>query len=323
MATIRDVANKSGVSVASVSRYINKKGYVSKETAELIQAAINDLNYRPNEVARSLYQKKSKLIGLLITDISNPFFPILAKGVEDEVRKAGYTLILGNTGESTEVAENYLQTFVGNNVSGLISTVAIDNDYSIPHILLDREWGDGKNTVISDHYQGGVLTAEEILKTTYKQIVIMVGPLEVKSTEIRLKGILDVFQKQNISYELMYTETFDFSGVDKVTKEFFKLHENADTIIASNDIYALSIMREHQLRGNRIPEDVQIIGYDGISFLKMSNPQLTTIYQPAYEMGKVAANKLLKKITGVDTEFEKVLLPVSLEKGETLRYFEK
>lgn len=244
----------------------------------------------------------------------------MAKGVEDEVRKAGYTLVLGNIGESAAVAEDYLQTFVGNNVSGLISTISIDSDYTIPHILLDREWGDEKNTVISDHYQGGVLTAQEILKTSYRKIVIMVGPLDVKNTEIRLKGITDVFNIQKVPYDLMMTDTFDYKGVAKTTAAFFKRYEEADTIIASNDIYALAIMREHQLRGHKVPEDVQIIGYDGITFVKISNPQLTTIAQPAYEMGRIAAEKLLLKITDDKTEFAKILLPVSLEKGETLRY---
>lgn len=320
MATIREVANQAGVSVASVSRYINKKGYVGQESALAIQAAIDKLSYRPNEVARSLYQKKSKLIGLLVPDISNPFFPLLAKGVEAEVRQAGYTLILGNIGESAEVADTYLQTFSGNNVSGLISTVAIDNDYSIPHILLDRQWEDGRNTVISDHYQGGVLTAQEILKTSYQKIVIMVGPLAVKNTEIRLQGMREVLDQAGVTYDLMYTDTFDFSGVAKTTATFFEKYNDVDTIIASNDIYALAIMKELHSRGKRVPEDVQIIGYDGISFVEMSTPQLTTISQPAYEMGRLAAEKLLHKINQSSGSFEKILLPVKLSQGETLRY---
>lgn len=320
MATIKDVAKKSGVSVASVSRYINKKGYVGKETALLIQAAIDELHYRPNEVARSLYQKKSKLIGLLVPDISNPFFPLLAKGVEDEVRRAGYTLILGNVGESAEVADDYLQTFVGNNVSGVISTISIDNDYSLPHILLDREWEDKKNTVVADHYQGGVITANEILKTSFKKIVIMVGPLEVKNTAFRLQGMRDVFDKEQVSYELMYTETFDSGSLNETTAAFFEEFGDADTVTASNDIYALALMKGCRQLGKKVPQDLQIIGYDGISFVTMSHPQLTTINQPAYEMGQLAAAKLLKKIHGEGEVFDNILLPVELIKGETLRY---
>ena len=127
MPTIKDVANLAGLSVATVSRAMNGTGYVSEKAREKIHQAINELNYSPNEVARSLYQKKSKLIGLLLPDISNPFFPLVAKGVEDFLQKKGYQVILGNIQEDNEKANEYLRAFEQNNVAGILSAVENKN----------------------------------------------------------------------------------------------------------------------------------------------------------------------------------------------------
>lgn len=181
MPTIKDVANLAGLSVATVSRAMNGTGYVSEKAREKIHQAINELNYSPNEVARSLYQKKSKLIGLLLPDISNPFFPLVAKGVEDFLQKKGYQVILGNIQEDNEKANEYLRAFEQNNVAGILSAVENKNrtQSNIPTVVLDRIDQDVEYGVYSDDLQGGELAAEAILKGDPKKVVVIAGPESV------------------------------------------------------------------------------------------------------------------------------------------------
>lgn len=161
MATIKDVAKEAGVSVATVSRVINRNGYVQEETRKLVEAAISKLNYLPNEVARSLYFQKSKLIGLIIPDITNPFFPEIARGVEDVLQQNGYRLIIGNSDEDAEKEVRYIETFTQHNVLGVISTSSEEvsqwEKLNIPVVLLDRIHHDFPFVCSDQRKEGGWL----------------------------------------------------------------------------------------------------------------------------------------------------------------------
>lgn len=168
LTTIKQVAKLAGVSVATVSRVINNRGYVHADTKKKVDEAIEALNYFPNEVARSLSKKESRLIGLLLPDITNPFFPELARGVEDELNRQGYRLLFGNCDEQTDKELNYIQTFQQNNVVGLISATnqagkVNYNSLSIPTVFLDRGF-DEEYSVYSDGVEGGKLAALELIK---------------------------------------------------------------------------------------------------------------------------------------------------------------
>lgn len=321
MATIKDVAKYAGVSVATVSRYINSSGYVSEKAASKIAIAISELNYEPNEVARSLFQKKSKLIGLLIPDITNPFFPLLAKGVEDGLNHLGYTLILGNVEEDIEKQESYLSTFVNNQVAGVISASFIEKPFlkGLPYVVVDRISPSDKYSVTSDDFLGGKMAAEAILKTNFKNITVMAGPLSLPGSKKRLDGIQEVLKSHNINYELFEANSFDFRFGSTLATNLFDKFPTTDTVLALNDIYALSIMQEARKRNLRIPEDLQVIGYDNIPFSALTTPQLTTISQPTYELGVAAAKLLVQVIDGQEVVEKKIKLPVTYIERETLR----
>lgn len=321
MTTIRDVAKLAQVSVATVSRALNHSGYVRESTQKKVEEAAKALNFHPNEVARSLYQKKSKLIGLLLPDITNPFFPAIAKGVEDSVNKRGYSLLLGNVEEDPEKENDYLKIFAQNNVAGVVSAVQGNTTKmkDMPFVLLDRVTNNQKYAVHSDDFLGGTLAAQAVIHRRPKKIVIMVGPQNVASSLVRLAGSEQVLKEHKLSYERFQTPSFQSDLAEETAQDFFKQHQDADTVIASNDVYALAVMKEASKRGLKIPEDFQIIGYDDMSFSRMMYPGLTTISQPAYEIGYQGAELLCDILEKKPIKKKHIQLPVTLKLRESLR----
>lgn len=323
MITIKDVAREAGVSVATVSRVLNENGYVGEETKKKVLKAMNTLNYSPNEVARSLYKRESKLIGLLLPDITNPFFPQLARGIEDTVNESGYRLLLGNSDEELEKELDYIQTFVQNNVVGMISATnhvdqTIYDALQIPLVLLDRTT-EQYPSVYSDGREGGRLAARTLIEKGAKRITLMKGPAHVKPAQDRFKGAVEVLSEADIDFSVLATTSYSFEDAKGWAEELFQKYPNTDGVIASNDIVGIAIIHEALRLGKRIPEDLQIIGYDDIPQSSLSYPPLSTIRQPAYEMGKAAAELLLqtiKKEPGVETTIE---MPVEFIERDTTR----
>lgn len=309
--TIRDVAKLSDVSVATVSRALNNSGYVSKSARQKVNSAVKELNYFPNEVARSLYQKQSNFIGLLLPDITNPFFPTIAKGVEDSVNKRGYSLLLGNVEEDPKKEEEYLKIFAQNNIAGVISAVQGNNKkiQNIPVVFLDRV----------DDYSGGQLAAEAIIRRDPKKVIIMVGPKDVAGANIRLVGSEKVLQENKIAYDLFQTDSYQTDYAEKTALRFFENNCDVDSVIASNDVYALALMKEAIKRGLKIPKDFQVIGYDDMPFSRMMYPGLSTIAQPAYEIGYQGAELLCDILEGKKVLKIHIQLDVKTIVRESLR----
>lgn len=326
MATIRDVAKKAGVSVATVSRVLNNKGYTHEDTRKLVNEAIKELNYKPNEVARSLYKKKSRLVGLLLPDIRNPFFPELARGVEDEMQEQGIHLIIGNADEKTQKEIDYLETFKQNNVVGIISATnqAETNLYenlSFPVVFLDRTTN-SHPSVYADGLDGGKQAAQEIIRRGSKRIALLRGPIELRTAQDRFKGAVEELCNANVDFQVI-TSSFSFHDAEKMAKTLFKKFPDTDGVIASNDLSAAAVLHEALRIGRSIPDDLQIIGYDDIPLSKLLFPPLSTIRQPAYDMGREAA-KLLMKIINKKTLVQKnIQMPVTFIERQTTRKVEK
>lgn len=323
MFTIRDVAKESGVSVATVSRVLNQTGYVHEDTRKKVMAAVDKLKYSPNEVARSLYKKKSKLIGLLLPDITNPFFPQLARGVEDEMQKGGYRLLFGNSDENAEKEMDYLNTFIQNNVVGIISatnnkTKTNYKDLSIPVVFLDRTSSDYPS-VYADGKEGGRIAAEEIVKRGSKRITLLKGPAHIQPAQDRFQGALEALSQSTVDFHVMSTTSFAFEDAEKWAKELFATYPDTDGVLASNDIVATAVLHEALRLGKSIPEDLQIIGFDDIPQSSLLFPSLSTIRQPAYEMGKEAATLLVKLINKENVQQQHIQMPVTFIDRNTTR----
>ncbi|MWV43040.1 LacI family DNA-binding transcriptional regulator [Paenibacillus sp. HJL G12] len=323
MATIRDVAKHAGVSVATVSRVINETGYVHEDTRKKVETAIKELHYTPNEVARSLYKRKSRLIGLLLPDITNPFFPELARGVEDEMQENDFRIIFGNSDENMKKEKEYIQTFVQNNVVGVIaSTNHPDTDtyrkMNIPVVFLDRT-ADNRPSVFADGREGGRIAAHEMIARGSRQITVMQGPKHIRPAQDRYQGAVDVLSKEGIPFNVIMTSSFSFTEAGTWAKELFEQHPYTDGVIASNDIVATAVLHEALRLGKKVPEDVQIIGFDDIPLSSLLTPSLTTIRQPAYDMGRAAAQLLMQLIENENIDHKTIQMPVTFTERDTTR----
>lgn len=323
MATIKDVANQAGVSVATVSRVLNENGYVHEDTRRKVEETIRQLNYSPNEVARSLYKKKSKLIGLLLPDITNPYFPQLARGVEDRLQENEYRLIFGNSDESRQKEMDYIQTFVQNNVVGVISSTNdpdadIYAGLKIPVVFLDRTSNDSPS-VYADGREGGRLAAREMAKRGSKRVTVIQGPVSVRPAMDRFEGAVEVLKELGVPFDVLKTTSFSFTEAEGWAQKLFRQYPDTDGVIASNDIVASAVLQEAFRLGKRVPEDIQIVGFDDIPLSRLLTPSLSTIHQPAYEMGREAAGLLIQLIEGSQVEQKIIQYSVQFIERQTTR----
>lgn len=299
MATIKEVAHYAKVSVATVSRAINGNGYVKQETRDKIEAAIQALNYQPNEVARSLNMKKSKLIGLLLPDMSNPFFTLVARGVEDMAMARGYHIMIGN-GAMDETKElNYLSMFKVNQCSGVIASQlstphAFEQLHALqsPCVLIDRA-AEGDTCVEADHVQGGTLQAETILQGNATSVLLLYQNLDYTSFRARFDAAKKVLEEANVSV----VTQLEGALTEKLLERYIDTY-TIDSIICSNDVMAFKVMQWLYTLNVKVPEEVQVVGYDDIPFATMFIPTLTTVRQPAYELGRQAAQQLIDELEG-------------------------
>lgn len=322
MATIKQVAKQANVSVATVSRVMNNSGYVSNEAREAVERAIAQLKYSPNRVARSLYKKSSNLIGLIMPDITNPFFPQLARAIEDVANQHGYQVVLCNTDEQLEKEQTYLVALQTMHVDGLIITTNHSHNpnyetLDLPMVALDRIVKTGIDAVVSDGYEGGKLAAETLLQCGATKLAHIAGPEHLKTVKRRTEGFFEAAGAHLVGAT---QSSFTFKDALTASQQLFDQSWPFDGVFAANDVIAAAVLQEAVRREIRVPEDLQVIGYDGIELGEMTSPPLTTIVQPIYEMGRVATERLLDLIDKKDTQAKEILLPVSLiERQSTKR----
>ncbi|MBG9982392.1 LacI family DNA-binding transcriptional regulator [Aerococcaceae bacterium DSM 111020] len=323
MATIKEIAEAANVSVATVSRYINKSGYVSEETAIKLKEVIEKFNYRPNISAQVLNKKSSKLIGLVVPDISNPFFTKLINGAEETAARHGYMIMIANgSGEKTKL-EKYLTYFEQYNVAGILTAdekLKHHNDMkSVPVVYLDRELNEQKFYVGTDHEYGGKILAESILQTNFHKVLYISGPINHMSSKKRLESFEREFKQQELAFDKIFLDSFTYASAVKCIDNNIKQIIKYDTIVASNDLFALALnakLQKHQLR---VPEDVQIIGYDGIDAIQFTQPILTTVQQPDVLIGSKGCELLINLIEKKTIESNMIYLKPKLSEGKTLR----
>ncbi len=302
MANISDVAKKANVSVATVSRYLNESGYVGKKSRAAIESAIKELNYTPNEVARSLSTKQSDLIGLIIPDIKNPFFPELARAVEDTAFKYGYTVILCNSDENVMKEQHYLQTLSQKYVAGIILTSIIDSDkqnklFNIPMVALDRPLNMDIPTVTTDNRTGAMIGTDYLIQSGATSILCLTGPTTLSSTQLRLEGFLQAIEKKEVETQIIESP-YDFEAAEQIVFDYLKSHSNINGIFAFSDASAIGALKAAHRLGKKVPEQLQIVGFDGTQMGKIVTPGLTTVAQNIYQLGETATEMLIQQIEG-------------------------
>ncbi|MFT8322503.1 MAG: LacI family DNA-binding transcriptional regulator [Bacillus sp. (in: firmicutes)] len=323
---IKDVAKLAGVSPTTVSRVLNNRGYIGEKTKENVYKAMKELNYYPNELARSLYNKRTNVIGLIIPTTTNPFFGELTFEIENICASIDYKVLLCNSLNDIEKEEKYLDMLMRNQVDGII--VGTHNqgilDYQKQHlavVAIDRTLSENIPIVSSDNYEGGKLATELLISKGCKRIVHINGPVNFATPAmLRRKAYEDVMESNglvSITYEIH--ETFNPQSQLEVMKKILEEAPDVDGVFASNDIFAASFIREAEASGKKIPQDIKVIGYDGTETTQSLFPNLTTIQQPIRLLAESAIEILLKQMDG---EFSEIPLqvnhPVKLLIGKTI-----
>ncbi|WP_202080630.1 LacI family DNA-binding transcriptional regulator [Caldalkalibacillus salinus] len=301
MATIRDVANLAKVSVATVSRVLNDSGYVNNKTKTRVLEAMRELHYTPSTIARSLNNKRTKTIGLVVPDITNPFFPELARAVEDVAQHDGYTVILCNSDEHVEKERRYFEVLKQKYIDGVILASNADQNPDVylqmPVVVLDRKVNERIPTVVAKNREGGRLAVQHLEDVGCTRIAHIAGPQRIKSAEDRKLGYLETVSDQPwYSPDYIVHAEFDIKHSEEATTELLAAHPEIDGIFAGNDLMAVGALKAIHRYGKKVPEDIAIIGFDNISLTTTLVPELSTIAQPLYEMGSLATRLLIQHI---------------------------
>jgi len=322
MATIKDVAKKAHVSVATVSRVINQKGYVNDETRELVLKAIDELNYVPNELARSLFQKKSHIVAVVMPHLTSYYFSDLLEVIEDETINANYRLIICNSKDDPIKEQKYLKIFDQYNVDGiiLISNTNRIEDYlklNIPILEIDHNLSDDVPSITSNNFLGGKLAAEKLVASGCKKILHFRGPSNLVTVQDRTAGFQSVLRGKSIEN---YTYDLAFLAPDpKDIEAKINAHLDVDGIFCESDVIAMLAIQSLKRANKRIPEDVQVIGFDNIQLSDMLEPKITTIEQSTETIGKKALESIMKLINGETLENFHETIDVRLIERETTK----
>lgn len=313
--TIRDVAKKANVSVSTVSRVINQKGYVHEETKELVNKIIADLGFIPNQLARSLTNRSSKIIGVIVPHIGPSFYGELLEGIESQASAYGYKIMFCHTQDDPDRELEYLKFFEQYNIEGLIIASNFSNrdklaELNIPVITVDHILDETIPSITSDNVKGGTLAAKKLIAGGSKNILVFRGPSFLLTTMERTIGFLNVTKKHQL-----FVDFFDFDLLNpdiKLLEEVITNNPQVDGIFTFSDTLAFATLNILQKLGKRVPEDVALIGYDNTPFCKWVTPTITTVHQSINFMGKQSFVNLTRLIRGVELESLHDIIDVKL-----------
>lgn len=316
--TIRDVAKLAGVSVATVSRVINKVGGVRPKTEQRIQAAMKDLQYIPNVLARSVASQKTKLIGMIVPDIENPFFPAVYNGADKVVREFKYTTLLGGSNDTYEREEEILQMMLEHQASGILLTPVNSRAKwiekaggRVPICLIDRDIPElDCDRVLINNRLGTYEAARLFIEKGHRKLAIITGPLESTPGKDRFEGYKNCLQEFGIEVNPDYIQVGDFregSGY-RLGKRLLELPEPPTAILSCNNLMTIGLLEMIHTSSIQIGRDVGIIGFDDIPIATLMHPNLTVVSRPMREMGECAANMIIQRIENPDQPKKTVIM---------------
>lgn len=324
MATIKDVAEVTGLSVTTVSRVLNNRGYISEETREKVYAAMKEINYQPNEVARSLSKQTTNTIGVIVPHISHPYFAELISNLESQAYLHKCKILLFNSKEKHEKLKEYMELCASNRVAGIIlcsGTVSMDDfqTLGIPLVTIERYVENGTAVVECDNYLGGGIAAKHLIEKGCRNVMCIGG---VTNNEMpadrRTNGFVDVCEKHNVTYieastsMAQYNELEYHEGIERLLME----HPDVDGIFASSDVIAAQIIQVCAKLGKRIPQEIKLVGFDDVMISMVTTPRITTIHQPIKEMAEMAVDLLMRAKDGQMVP-NRTILPVTLVERES------
>lgn len=326
---IRKIAMKAGVSIASVSRYINGSGKVSPTLAKKIQAVIDDTGYMPNELARSLFRNSSNMIGVLIPNVSNPFFGQILLYIEKYASSHGYNIFLCNTYDDIEIEKRHIVMLQQLRVDGMVvmrgQNKDIFSNIKVPIVSLENNINPNIPMISVDNYLGGAIAFHHLYHKGCKNLLHIAGPNRFEATVNRCQGFIDSAKEYHIPVDIIRLDSdFKTSFLENYFDKF-DLLTKYDGVFVFNDITAATVLKYFVTKGKNIPNDIKLIGFDDNFISELLYPTLTTIHQPIEKMSKLLVDKLIKRIQNKSVEEQEnkdmntFLLPPKLIERETTR----
>ncbi len=324
MPTIRDVAKRAGVATMTVSRVINNSGYVSEETRVKVETAVAELGYVPNMLGPSLRFNQTNTLALVLTDITNPFWTTIARGVEDAAHEEGYSVILCNTDESPAKQEQYLTMLLRRRIDGILlapvcsAAESVQNiqDQGVAVVILDRTVPDVDVDIVrADSIAGAIELTHHLIALGHKHVTMLAGPKDVSTSSDRVLGFCEAMQHAGLdlhSGSVIWGQFTQASG-HEMAKKALAGQPRPTAFFAANNFIAIGALRALREAGLTIPQDVSLVSFDDIPEDIAADPFLTVIMQPTYEIGYQATQLLLQRLTNAtDPKTIEIVLPTEL-----------
>ncbi|HWC82952.1 MAG TPA: LacI family DNA-binding transcriptional regulator [Pseudonocardiaceae bacterium] len=332
--SIRDVAARAGVSVATVSNVLNRPDIVARPTRDRVNAAIRELGFVRNESARQLRAGRSRTIGLVVLDVANPFFTDLARGVEDEANKAGLAVILCNSDDQERKEKRYLELLEEHRVQGVLITPVVGASSRLarlqrrgtPVVLVDsRSASRGQCSVAVDDVLGGDLAVTHLLEAGHERIAYVSGPRAIRQVADRHDGAVRALQRAGRppgDLHVIDVGSLNVAAGQKAGAELAELPaaDRPTAVFCTNDLIALGVLQEMTRHRIRVPEDISLVGYDDIDFAAAAAVPLTSVRQPRQQLGRTAARMLLEEAAADEThQHQQVIFEPELILRQTTR----
>ena len=326
--TLKDISKRCGVSLGTTSAVFNNKTWVSENVRKRVLKAAKELNYQPNQAARSLKTKKSNTIGLIVSDITNPFFPEIIRSIESRTRDHDYSIILCDANENNGIGLRSFHLLVSKQVDGIIlvggnmpaedlRAFLLKRDY--PIVVIERDYRHPSlNTIIVDSEAGALMATTHLLDLGFWPVGFISGPLKENQDDGyshgsigRLEGYKLSLRKKGIPFDptLVKEGNFHFNGGYDAMVQFLKQKKRPRAIFASNDLMAIGAMEAAKANGACIPDDIAFAGYDDIPGAAYCSPPLTSVALPKKKLGTLAAEIILKSISSQANEYQKFIFP--------------
>ncbi|MDB5084782.1 MAG: LacI family transcriptional regulator [Bacilli bacterium] len=324
MSTILDVARLANVSAMTVSRVINGSARVNEQTRLRVQEVMQQLQFYPNSNARGLVLKETRLLALLISDITNPFFTTLARGAEDEAKRLGYRLIFGNSDENIGKEKEYLEMLLSTRVDGVLIAPSGDDSFEnlqllqnkeLPFVIIDRDIpGLSCDKVLGDSLLGTHQIMEHLIAQGHRRIAYLSGSKHISTSRLRLQGYTEVLAKHGLQVDpsLVVETNYKLSGGQEAVQHLLQLTNLPTAIFAANNFLAVGAIKELREHGLRVPDDLSVVCFDDLDLLSDLNPFLTVAAQPSYDFGVKAVELLIDRIGGSATDHRQIVLPPQL-----------
>jgi DNA-binding LacI/PurR family transcriptional regulator len=324
--TMRQIAERADVSIGTVSHVINGTAKVRDKLRLRVLEAIRSLGYHPSQLGRGLRRNQTSMLGMIIPDITNPFFPAVVRGVEDVAYKRSYRVVLCNTDNDPKKEISYLNDLRAYSPAGLLVIPAAESHITTllrsvatsgpPVVCIDRRpTGWNGDVVVVANEEGSYAATQHLLRMGHRHLAVITGPVHLTNAVERLKGFRRALAEERVSIEPEYIQEarFDRRSGYQAAMRLLRMVPRPTAIFACNDLMALGVFLAARELNLACPDDLSIVGFDNLDFAEFTDPALTTVHQPGYQLGATAARLLLERIDGSKQRVKRVVLSTELK----------